>query len=106
MSVIFRFFLMALIINVLGKILPGVLISDYYTAIMVTIVLILLNIFVKPFLELISLPITFITLGLFRFVINAVIILLTSELIKGFQVENFLAALLFSVCLSFVYDRF
>ncbi|HBS13109.1 MAG TPA: hypothetical protein DEO36_11310, partial [Flavobacteriaceae bacterium] len=57
--------------------------------------------FVKPILVILTLPITIITLGLFLFVINAIIILLASKLIDGFAVSGLLYALLFSLLLSF-----
>lgn len=99
-----RFFikllLMALAVLLLGNVLPGASISNYTTAIWVALVLGVLNVLVKPLLQLISLPITIITLGLFLFVINAFIILMASSLVNGFSVNGFLSALLFSLCLS------
>jgi putative membrane protein len=66
------------------------------------LVLAILNAIVKPILIFITLPITVVTLGLFLFVINALIILLADKLLKGFQVNGFWWALLFSLLLSIV----
>jgi putative membrane protein len=86
---------------ILAYILPGIEIEDYFTAILVALVLSLLDLFVKPLLIFLTLPATIVTLGLFLFVINAVIILIDDHFVGGFKVEGFWHALLFSVLLSF-----
>ncbi|HMU08357.1 MAG TPA: phage holin family protein [Ferruginibacter sp.] len=86
---------------VLAYILPGITIVDFFTAIIVAVVLSLLDAFVKPLLVLFTLPATIITLGLFLFVINAGIILLDAYFVHGFQVKSFWHALLFGALLSF-----
>lgn len=72
------------------------------TALLVAIVLAFLNSIVKPVLTLLSLPITFFTLGIFLLVINAVIILFADKLVDGFKVDGFWTALWFSLVLSLV----
>lgn len=84
--------------------LPGVFIPDFLTGMLVTAVLVLLNIFVKPLLVLLTIPITVLSLGLFLLVINAFIILLAAELVPAFQVDGFGYALLFSLLFSFVHS--
>ena len=86
---------------ILANILPGVHIHDIFTAIIVAFVLSLLDSFVKPLLILLTLPATVLSLGLFLFVINACIILLDAHFVKGFYVQGFWYALLFSMVLSF-----
>lgn len=100
MNLILRILLTALAVVILAKVLPGVEVAGYLDAIIVAVVLGLLNIFVKPLLVLLTLPVTIITLGLFLLIINAAIILLAASLIEGFQVENIWWALLFSLLLS------
>ena len=78
----------------------GVRVDRFLTALLVALVLSLLNFFVKPLLVLITLPITVLTLGLFLFVINAIIILLAGKLVSGFHVDSLWQALLFSLLLS------
>ena len=92
----------AIIIFVLANVLPSAHIDNYFSAILVAFVLSILDVLVKPVLQIISIPITIITLGLFLFVINACIILLADELVGGFKVNGFVGALLFSLCLSLV----
>lgn len=89
-------------IGLTAWLLPGVSVKSIGTSVLVALVLGLLNAFVKPLLTLISLPVTILTLGLFMFVINAVIILLASKLLSGFQVEGFWWALLFSIIVTMV----
>ena len=89
-----------IVVFLLAQILPGVSVADYFTAILVAVILALLNFIVKPILVLLTLPITVLTLGLFLLVINAVIILLTDALMDGFAVSGFWIALLFSLLLS------
>tara|TARA_R110002073_G_scaffold40547_5_gene115285 strand:- start:445604 stop:445948 length:345 start_codon:yes stop_codon:yes gene_type:complete len=101
MKIILKMLLTAIAVVVLAQILPGINVDGYTTAIIVAVVLALLRIFVKPILVIFTLPITILTLGLFLFVINAIIILLAGKLIDGFEVAGFWYALLFSLLLSF-----
>ena len=80
--------------------MPGVRVANFMTSIIVAVVLGLLNIFVKPILVLLTLPVTMLTLGLFLLVINAAIILLCSKIVGGFSVDSFWTALIFSIILS------
>lgn len=100
MGLIIRICMTGIVVFLLAQILPGVSVADYFTAILVAVILALLNFIVKPVLVLLTLPITVLTLGLFLLVINAVIILLTDALMDGFAVSGFWIALLFSLLLS------
>ncbi len=87
--------------------MPGVEVTDMSMAILVSILLILLNMFVKPILVFLTLPITVVTLGFFLLVINAAIILAASDLLgSGFKVDGFWVAMLFSVVLSMTTSLF
>ncbi len=102
MKIILKVLLTAIAVVILAKLLPGIEVNGYTSAIYVAIVLGLLRIFVRPLIILFTLPITIITLGLFLFVINAIIILLADKLVDGFTVSGFGYALLFSLLLSFL----
>lgn len=80
----------------------SVALNKFITALLVAIVLAFLNSIVKPVLTILSLPITFLTLGLFLLVINAFIILFANRLVEGFRVDGFWTALWFSLVLSLV----
>lgn len=82
--------------------LPGVTINDASTAVIVALVFAILNAIVRPILIILTIPITILTLGLFLLVINIIIVKITDSLIDGFQVRDWLSALLFSLIVSFV----
>ena len=100
MNILIRLLIAALVAFGLAHILPGVHIDSFMTALIVALVLGVLNAIVKPIMIILTLPVTIITLGLFLFVINALIILLCAKLVSGFVVDGFWWALLFSILLS------
>ena len=108
MSTILRLILSCAAIGISAWITPGVSLpelstsSGMVTLLMVALVLALLNTFIKPIIKLLALPVTVLTLGLFVFVINALIIMLCSWFVDGFFVEGFASALVFSMILSVV----
>lgn len=102
MRLIVNVLITALLVFLLANFLPGVHVDGFASSIWVVIVLSLLNFIVKPILKLISLPITIISLGLFLFVINALIVWMCSGLVSGFSIDGFWSALLFSLVLSIV----
>lgn len=102
MNLIIRLLITAIVAYLLTTVLPGVHFEGFSSAIIFAIVLGVLNIFVKPILGLLGLPLTIITLGLFALVINAVIILIADYFIDSMVVDGFWWALIFSVLLSFV----
>lgn len=87
---------------VASYILPGVSIDSFQTAIIVAIVLGIVNAVIKPVLLFFTFPITLITLGLFTFVINGLMVLLVDYLVPGFRVDSFLWAIIFSFVISIV----
>lgn len=100
MNLIIRILITSILVLLIAHFMPGVSVADFSTSIIVAIVLGLLNIFIKPILVILTLPVTIITLGLFLLVINALIILLCTKIVGGFAVDSFLTALFFSVILS------
>ena len=102
MNFLIRILVVAAVSFGLAHVLNGIHVSDFWTALVFAIVLALLNMFIKPLLILFTLAVTFITLGLFLFVINALIILLASKFVDGFSIDHFWWALLFSIILSII----
>lgn len=100
MNWILRLLLNAVAVVLTAYLLPGVDVTDYWTALIVAIVLVVANVVVKPVLVILTIPITIVTLGLFLLVINALIILMADYLVDGFTVNGFWWALLFSLILS------
>lgn len=85
-----------------ASLLKGVEIKNFWSAVFVAAVLALINIFIKPILLILSLPITILTFGLFVWVINAALIMLVDALIEGFKVKNFGWALIFGLVMSII----
>ncbi|KXN98007.1 membrane protein [Aequorivita aquimaris] len=100
MKLIIKLLLTALAVVILSKILPGVAVEGYGSAIIVAIVIALLRLIVKPILVLLTLPITIITFGIFLLIINAFIIMMADYFVGGFAVATIWWALLFSLLLS------
>lgn len=80
----------------------AVTITPLWTALISALVLGIVNALIKPILHILALPITILTLGLFALVINALMILLVSWVVPGFEIAGFWVALLFSVILSVI----
>jgi putative membrane protein len=100
MKLIIRLLLNAVAVVVIAKLLSGIHVDTYVTAIIVAAVISILNLIVKPILVILTLPITIVTLGLFLFVINGCIILLADKFIDGFSVRSLGMAIMFSILLS------
>jgi|SRR3972149_7670010 len=99
--------LMTLILNaiafyVTAYLVPGVTIAGWSALLVVSIVWGILSILLKPVLILLTLPINILTLGLFTFVINAMLIMLMSNLVRGFSVASFGTALVAAIVLALV----
>lgn len=99
-SILIRLVVSTLVVIAADRVLEDFRVDSIQTAIIVAIVMGLLNTFVKPVLQFLSIPITILTLGIFYFVVNAAVVYLCAYLVDGFSVSNFLAALLFSIGLS------
>lgn len=93
-------FLYSILLLLISRMLDGIEVTDYGQALLAAFVLSVLNALVKPILALVSLPLIVITLGLFVFVINAALLMLTSSIVRGFKVQSFGTALLASLLLS------
>ncbi|HYE53642.1 MAG TPA: phage holin family protein [Chitinophagaceae bacterium] len=90
----------AAVVMVLGHALPGIVVTNFWTAVVVALVLALLNAVLKPILVVLTFPITVFTFGLFLFVINVFLIYICDKFIGGFEVDSFWWALIFSILVS------
>lgn len=103
MGFLIKVLVTALAVWVAAYFLPGVhLQNDAKTILIVALILALLNAIVKPILIILTIPVTIITLGLFLLVINALMVIWTSNLVSGFKVDGWLTALFFSLIVSLV----
>jgi putative membrane protein len=107
MKLIVRWFLLAAALLLVAHLYPGVTVASFGSAMIAALVLGLFNTLVRPLLVLLTLPVTLITLGLFLFVINALMFWAAASVLDGFNVAGFAAALIgsliYSVC-SIVID--
>jgi putative membrane protein len=90
-----------LAILIAAYIIPGVDVT-LVGAVVLAVVLGIINLFIKPILTILTLPLTIVTLGLFSLVLNAGLIMLAAYVVPGFIVTGFLPALLFSIVLSLI----
>jgi putative membrane protein len=92
----------ALALLALPYVVPTIQVAGFGTALLVAVVLGLINTLLRPLLVLLTLPVTLLTLGLFIFVINALLFLLAGSLIDGFHVGGFWSALFGSIAYSLI----
>lgn len=102
MQILINLLLSGLAVVISSYVLPGVKVDNYFTAIVVAVVLGIVNAVLKPLLLVLTLPINMLTLGLFTFVVNALLVMLVGSVVPGFMVDGFVWALAFSLVLSLV----
>jgi putative membrane protein len=102
MSLLIYFIVMAAAMLGLSQVLPGFQVSGWIPALLGAVVLAAVNTVVKPILFVVTLPFTIITLGLFLFVLNAIMLWLTALIVPGFQVVGAWTTLLASLILAIV----
>ena len=102
MKIIVRWMLLAAALLLVAQLYSGVSVASFSSALWAALVLGLLNTLVRPLLVLLTLPVTLLTLGLFLFVINALMFWSAASLLDGLNVDGFSAALvgslLYSLC--------
>ena len=101
MKLFFHWLIAALAIGIAAYLVPGVTINPV-SALIAAVVLGALNLFIRPILMVLALPINLLTLGLFSLVINALLVMLASLLVPGFMVDGFWTALIFAVVLAVI----
>jgi len=102
MHILIKWLISAISIIFSAYLIPGVNVSGFWAALWLALFLGLINVTLRPLLLIFTLPINVLTLGLFTFIINGVIILLASSVLKGFSVSGFLVACGFSIVLSII----
>jgi putative membrane protein len=101
MKMITHLFVSAVAILISAYLVPGIVVT-LVGSIVLAVVLGIINIFIKPVIKIITLPITILTLGLFSMVLNALFIILASKVVPGFVVYGFWPAFWFALVLSLV----
>lgn len=102
MKVIAKILVTMLALLITAAIIPGMYIDGVGAGFIAALILGLVNVFIKPLLTILTLPITVLTLGLFLFVINGLILMLTASLVGGFYISGLLVAIFGSIVLSLI----
>jgi putative membrane protein len=102
MRLIVRWCVNALALMLVAFLYSGVVVTDITHALLAALVLGLVNALIRPVLILLTLPVTVVTLGLFIFIINALLFWLVAEIVPGFKVSGFVAALIGSFMFSVI----
>ena len=100
--IITRWLIITGAILVASMLVPGIKVDSLLTAILAAALLGLINVFIKPVLIILTLPLSILTLGVFTFFINALLLELVAYFVKGFEVRSFLSAFLGSLIISIV----
>ncbi len=98
--ILVRWICFALALIFTAWLIPGIEVSSIWAAMLACVIIALINAFVKPVIQIITLPINILTIGIFSLVINALLFMLAGWITPGIEVEGFLSALLGSVVFS------
>lgn len=102
MNIILKILATAATLILVAYLVPGFAVASFYTALIVAVVLGLVNLIIKPIVVILTLPINILTLGLFTFVINALLLWFVASFIDGFSIDGFIPAFLGALIISIV----
>lgn len=102
MGILLRWLVLTAAITIASYLISGIEVSGFFSAFFAAAILGILNAFFRPILLILTLPINILTLGLFTFVINAVLLKMASGVISGFEVHGFWSAVLGALVISVV----
>ena len=102
MNILIKILATAAALLLVAYLVPGFAVASFYTALIVAIVLGLVNLIIKPIVVILTLPINILTLGLFTFVINALLLWFVASFIDGFSIDGFIPAFLGALIISIV----
>jgi len=95
-----RMIIISFSLAIANYIVEGIEIASIITLIVASLVIGFLNSFIRPILLIMTLPFNILTFGLFTFVINAILLLLASQVVRGMEIEGFWAALAGTIIMS------
>ncbi len=102
MYILLSILLNALALLITAYIVPGFNVANFQSALLAAIVLGIINTFIKPVLLFLTFPLTIVTLGLFIFVVNAIVLFMASAIVPGLTIAGWLPAILGAIVLSVV----
>ncbi len=102
MGIFIRWLILTIAIIIASYLVDGIRVSGFFSAFFAAAILGILNAFFRPILFILTLPLNIMTLGLFTFVINAILLMMASGVISGFEVHGFWSAVFGSLLISLV----
>jgi len=102
MKLVTKFLVVVLGLLVAAYVVPGIIVENLYAAFIAALILGVLNLTVRPILFVLTLPITILTLGLFAFVLNGLLLWFVASFMEGVTVDGFLSALLGALIISVI----
>jgi putative membrane protein len=102
MTLLLVWILNAVALLAVAYLLPGITVASFGSAMWAALILGLVNMLVKPVLILLTLPITIVTLGLFLFVVNALLFWFVGSMLSGFKVNGFWWAVIGAIVYSLI----
>lgn len=102
MQVITQLVIQVFSLFIVSSILPGFTLTDFRAAIVAAVVIGVINTFIRPIVQLIALPITVLTLGIFSFVINVFLLMVAASIVPGFKIDGFFTAAIASIVLALI----
>jgi putative membrane protein len=102
LALVINWLLSALSLIIVAHVVPGFDVTSFGTALIAALVIGLVNATVGLFLKIVTFPLTLMTLGIFWFVINALMLRLAASLVTGFTIQGFLPAFFGAIVLSIV----
>ncbi len=109
MNLLLNIIFTSLALIIATYVVPGASMSNLLIAVLAAVILGIVNTLIKPIVIILTLPINILTLGLFTFVVNALMIMLVAGIVPGFEINGFWNALLFSIVVSIlkiIFNRF
>ncbi len=103
LSLIIKWVVLALSLVLLAWLIPGIEVATWGSAFLAGLVIGLINALIRPIAQFIALPLTVLTLGIFAFIVNALLFWLAGAIVPGFEVNTFLDALLGSLLLTLIF---
>jgi putative membrane protein len=102
MRILLVWLINALALIAVAYLVPSITVSSFTSALVAALILGLVNAVIRPIFVLLTLPVTILTLGLFIFIINALLFWFVGSFVRGFEVQGFLAGLIGSILFSIV----
>ena len=102
MKLIIRLVINVLALLIVEYIIPGFHLASIWTAVVAAVIIGVVNTFIKPILQLVTLPISILTLGLSAFLLNVFLLWSVTLLVPGFTIDSFMTALIASILLTLI----